>query len=121
VINQKLKIKSRQIFEEHIDSYIEEHDGLIEKFENGLKIVYDNIVILVQDEMVLIHKENMKWIIEKEKKNIGEYHTPYGIVEVELQGKEVRILEEPVILKLSYWIKIGNAKEYVNELQIECL
>lgn len=115
---QKIKIKSKQIFEEHIDSFEEEYESVIETFENGMKIVYDNNIITIQDGIAIIEKVNTKLRIEEKVRNVTEYHTPYGMIELQIEGKEVEISDKPIILKLSYFIKVGNAKEYMNELQI---
>ncbi|MBQ9314577.1 MAG: DUF1934 domain-containing protein [Clostridia bacterium] len=115
---QRVMIKSSQIFGEHIDSIEEEHDAILEKFENGMKIVYDNTSITILDEVVMIDRENSKLVIEKEKRNSTEYVTPYGNIAVEVEGKEIKISEGPIMMELSYIIKVGNAKDYLNKLQI---
>lgn len=115
---QKIRIKSSQIFEEHVDSIEEEYECTIEKFENVIKIVYDNSVITIQDKIVMIDREKGKLVIEDQIRNCMKYETPYGTIDIETQGKEIQLIEAPFILKLSYYIRVGNAKEYVNELQI---
>lgn len=114
----KIKIKSNQIFEEHVDSIEEEYKCVIEKFENGMKIVYDNNEITVKNGKVIIERENTQLTIEKNVRNVMKYQTPYGTIDIEVEGKEIEIYEKPLVVKLSYFIKVGNAKEYKNELQI---
>lgn len=115
---QKLKIKSSQIFGGYTDSIEKEYESYVEKIENGIKIVYDNNSITIIENTVLIENENSKMKIEKEKKNLSKYNTPYGVIDIEIEGKEIVITEGPILLKLSYYIKVGNTKEYINEVQI---
>jgi uncharacterized beta-barrel protein YwiB (DUF1934 family) len=58
-------------------------------------------------------------VIEKAKKNTMKYDTPYGEIKLEMEGKEIEFKKDgPILLKISYLIKIENVKEYINELQI---
>ena len=93
-------------------------DENLEKLENGIKIVYDDTVITLIESIVIIENKKTKMQIEQAKKNSIQYKTPYGTIEMVTEGKTLELVEEPFLVKLSYQVKIGNAKEYVNELQI---
>ena len=115
---KKIKVKSNQIFDNHMDSFEEEYECEIEKFENGFKIVYDGSMIIVEDEVVTINNNNTNLIIEKAINNSSKYETPYGVIDIEVEGKELELNVDSNHLLVSYYIKIGNSEKYINELNI---
>ena len=115
---KKIKMKSSQIFESHSDSFEKEYDAEIERLEDGIKIVYDNTIILIQKDMVHIQSGNNTLNIEKHARRKTKYHTPYGVLSIETEGKEIIVEEDAILLQLQYLMKVGNTKEYTNHLQI---
>ena len=117
----KIKISSKQIFEEHEESFSEEHECEIIYLEDGFKILYDNCEVSFDGEKVFVKNDNMLLEIEVGKKNSAKMNTPYGAIELETVGDKVDFENNPFRFEMRYFIKFGNAEQYVNELQIVVL
>ena len=117
----KIRINSKQIFEEHEESFSEEHECEIIYLEDGFKILYDNCEVSFDGLKVFVKNDNMLLEIEGGKKNLTKMNTPYGAIELETLGDKIDFVREPFDFKMRYFIKFGNTEQYINELQIVVL
>lgn len=116
--NVLLKFNSTQIFEQHVDNISEEHMCNVDICDKGFEISYECCNIKLFEEKLTIDKEFMKLEIEIAKRNFSKMVTPYGQIDIEVEGKKLNWTQKPFSLKTSYNIKLGNTSEYVNELEI---
>ena len=114
----RIRINSKQIFENYEDSFSEEHECEIIFLEDGFKIIYDIGEIIYDGVKVFLKGNSTNLIIEQNIKNLSEIHTPYGAIEIEVSGDKINCTYEPFNLEVRYFIKMGETKPYINELQV---
>ena len=115
----KLEIKSKQIYETHVDNELTEtHECEIELFEDGFVINYGLNSICLKDDVLSINRESTSLKIENGKSNVSKLSTPYGNIQLEVTGESLSFNKNPFLLEVRYKIKIGNTDEYINEIQV---
>lgn len=114
----KIRINSKQIFENSEDSFSEEHECDIIFLEDGFKIIYDNGEIIYDGLKVFLKSDYTSLIIEQGVKNFSKMHTPHGIIEIEVSGEKINYIYEPFNFEVKYFVKMGETKPYINELQV---
>ena len=114
----KVKINSKQIFENYEDSFSEEHECDIIYLEDGFKILYDNCEVSYDNGKVFVNNNSVFMEIEVDNKNIAKMNTPYGVIDLEVIGEKISFNRNPFCFEIRYAIKFGNTEQYINELQI---
>ena len=114
----KLIIKSRQIFESHIDNIEEKYDCDIVFFDKGFKIEYDNYEIKFDNNIFYIMKPGMILQIMLEKESKSCISTPYGLMNISVKGIEFDWNQNPFKCYLKYIIKLEESESYINEMQM---
>ena len=111
-------IKSKQIYEEHEDEIIENHVAEIIYLDEGFKMIYDDTSLYFDGESLSLTKTNMNLEIKVGSRCTSKVTTPYGDIPLDVEGKDINFCKTPFKFDVRYLIKIGNTKEYINELQI---
>lgn len=118
MINMKISIKSKQIFEEHFDQVEEQKEAKLTCFDKGFEIIYDNTKVKFQDNVLWVDTVDLSLKIEEQKENVASMKTPYGIIDINVIGEYIKWINEPFSLNIKYKLKLGGSAEYINELQI---
>ena len=99
----KLKIKSKQFFEENIsDEVEEEYNCEINFLNNGFEIGYDKCNIVLKDYILYINKPELNLTIIKEDETYSSMSTPYGDIKIIIKGIDIEWLKDPFTLKVKY-------------------
>lgn len=115
---QKVRIVSKQIFEDYEDCFSNEYECEFIYLEEGFKILYDSGEVVYDGCQLLVKNNTSFLVIEKGVKNDASMNTPYGKISIEVTGEKILYTEQPFSFEVRYAIKLGNTKEYINELGI---
>lgn len=116
-----IKIKSKQIYEDHEESFEEIYeDYKIKLLDKNIVINYNGVEIIFHKEknVVEIKRKENNIFIELNKENESVYETPYGKMIMRTYGEKISIEEKPFILNIKYKITLGNVAEYKNIIEI---
>lgn len=114
----RIRINSKQIFENSEDTFSEEHECEIVLLEDGFKIIYDSGEIIYDGVKVFLKSASTNLVIEQGIKNSSKMNTPYGAIEIEVFGEKINYMCEPFNFEVRYFIRMGETKPYINELQV---
>lgn len=117
-MNRKILIQSKQIFESHEDFVTEENDAEVFVDEDKFEVSYEGSNIKFCKDKLIIERDNMALEIYLNENTKTNYKTPYGVIDLNVCGREFYFCKEPFLFRVKYEIKFGSSSEYVNELQI---
>ncbi len=120
----KVLLKSKQNYGTHEEEINEEFECVVEKIEteNGevVKITFENGYIQIEDDRIIHERGENKLIIEPNNTYEVDYDTENGTIVLDLNGIEVNRFDvnDGLIAKAKYEIKIVGVEPYSNELEI---
>lgn len=126
----KLIINSKQVYEaQHIENFTEEFECEIEKDINKISIKFDNGSIQIKAKQIIYERGENKIIIEEEKTNGCDYETQYGMFVLDIKGKSIENVVNPleqvqsneivgIIAKACYEISMVGVAPYDNYIEI---
>lgn len=119
--SMKILINSKQIFEEHEDKVFEEYHGDVVLIEGGFELKYDESKIIFRENKLIVTTQNTSMIIEVNRTHLSSLQTPYGVIELEINGEYMEWQENPFLFEVRYKVKMEQTQCYINELQIQII
>lgn len=85
---------------------------LYDEVTDGYEGVTKNTIRFSEDSLDIIKKgvTNVHMVFEKQKKNVTFYGTPYGTIQIGIDGKDIRI--EEVADKIDIYVDYGLEMNY---------